>query len=256
MVDTANLHSGGGGGPRAALREALATAFQRMRRGLARLAPQRKALLRASEIEQVREQERRHLAQELHDVMSGELTAARLQLATIRSRLAGHSADIEHRLEQLDATLRTALALKRRVLHGLEPDSLGDHGLTASLEAFVREFTSGSALRVTIDLDDVTADRATELAIYRLVQESLTNIVKYAAASEVTVVLRDRVTDIAVSVRDDGRGFDAAQADLRGHGLDGMRQRIRKAGGQLTIDSEPGRGTRIAAHLPKHAIRP
>lgn len=216
------------------------------------IPPTRASTQLAAEVQRAREQEREHLARELHDVLGGELTAARLQVASLKSRLAGQSADIDQRLEQLDATLHTALALKRRILDGLEPVSLHVLGLTASLEAMAREFAESSGVHLATDLDEVTADAATELAIYRLVQESLTNMAKYAAAGEADIVLRDRGGKLEIFVRDNGCGFGPAHGGSPGHGLRGMRHRIESAGGHLTVESEPGKGTRIAATLPKH----
>lgn len=215
------------------------------------IPPTRASTELAAEVQRAREQERAHLARELHDVLGGELTAARLQLACLRSRLAGHSADIDQGLDQLNARIGAAMALKRRIIDGLEPASLRRLGLAPALEAMAREFVGGCGIRLATDLDAVAADPASELAIFRLVQESLTNMVKYAGATEADIVLRDRGCDVAVFVRDNGRGFDAAEAGAQGHGLRGMRQRIEAAGGHLTVESEPGKGTRIAATLPR-----
>lgn len=205
----------------------------------------------ALEVQRAREQEREHLARELHDVLGGELTAARLQVACLKSRLAGHSADIDERLEILNRTLVSALALKRRVIAGLAPASLEDLGLAASVGAMARTFVEGSDIRLTADLHEVDADEATELAIYRLVQESLTNMVKYAAATEADIVLRDHGREVAVFVRDNGCGFDPERVGSHGHGLRGMRHRVESVGGHLTVESAPGKGPRIAATLPK-----
>jgi signal transduction histidine kinase len=208
----------------------------------------------AKELQMARAQERQHLARELHDVLGGELTAARLQLACLKSRLAGHSDDIDQRLEQLNNTLGAALALKRRIIDGLEPTSLPTLGLASSLEAMARKFVDGAGIRLRTDLDDVAADATVTLAIYRLVQESLTNMVKYAGATEAGIELRDRGREVTVRVYDNGSGFDPALATSHSHGLDGMRHRVESTGGRLSVESEPGGGTRITATLPKRAL--
>lgn len=214
----------------------------------------------AAEVQRARLQEREHLARELHDVLNGEIVGARLQLACLRARLGAQPEDVARRLEDLDRRLLAALALKRRILDGLEPEGLRGLGLATSLRAMAREFAEGSGVRVTLDLDETAADGDTQLVIYRLVQEALSNMAKYAGASEAAIVLRDRDRDrdrdcncdcgVSVEVRDDGRGFDPARLSLSGRGLKGMRQRIEAAGGRLAVDSAPGRGTRIAATLP------
>ena len=250
MVHTANFESGAGGRGVPAHQPA-ALVFNRMMRRVHGAARHRLSMVRAGAIQLAREEEREHLARELHDVLGGELTAARLQLACLRSRLAGHSDDVDQRLDQLDATLGAAAALKRRIIDGLEPPSLAGLDLAGALAAMAHEFVDGSGIRLTTDLDAVATDKATSLAIYRLVQESLTNMAKHAAASEVAVVLRDRAHDVTVVVRDNGCGFDAAPDGQRGHGLDGMRHRIESVGGRLSVASAPGQGTRIAAIVPK-----
>ena len=201
--------------------------------------------------ERVREQERQHLAQEVHDTLGGELIAARLQLASLAMRLGEQPAEIAQRLEQLQATLRTLATLKSRVLHGLRPDSLHGMGLTGALQAMAGPLAADAGIRLQMQLDEVHADRSTELVIFRVVQESLTNMVKHAAATEAEILLRDQPCDIYLFVRDNGRGFRLPDRTVSGHGLDGMRGRVESAGGQLSVASEPGKGTQIAVTLPK-----
>ena len=199
------------------------------------------------ELERAREQERQHLAREFHDVLGALLTAARLDVAGLQTVLAGTSDDVNRRLNHLNDTLRAAFTLKRRIIDGLAPVSLHGVGLAASLEAMAREFVESSSIRLSTDLDEVTTDEATQLAIYRLVQESLTNISKYADAHAAEILLHDDGAAITVTVSDDGRGFDAQRPRTRGHGIEGMRYRVEGAGGRLDVESAPGRGTRIRA---------
>lgn len=201
-------------------------------------------------IEQARRQEREHLARELHDVLGSELTAARLQLACLKSHLGGHSGEVDERLGELDKTLRAALALKRRIIDGLEPASLRTLGLTASLRTMLHGF-EGAGVRLRAELDDVDADRAMQLIVYRVVQESLTNCIKHAGAREIRIVLRDCGQRLAVSVQDDGCGFDALGHHSEGHGLHGLRQRVEATGGHLDVEAAPYEGTCVRADLPK-----
>jgi signal transduction histidine kinase len=203
----------------------------------------------AIELERARAQEREHLAREFHDVLGGLLTAARLDVAGLQQLLAGQSVEIDRRLGHLNDTLRAAFALKRRIVDGLAPASLHGVGLVASLEAMAREFVATSGIRLSTRLDEVVADEAMQLAIYRLVQESLTNIAKYANARAADIVLRGDGNGITVEVSDDGQGFDPALPRTQGHGLDGMRHRVESAGGHLAVESSPGGGTRIRAEF-------
>lgn len=204
----------------------------------------------AARLQDAREQERRHLAREFHDVLGGLLTAARLDLASLQLRLAGQSEEVDRRLQHLDHTLRAAFAVKRRIIDGLAPTSLHGVGLAASLEAMVREFVEASGIHVSTTLEKVAPDEETRLAIYRLVQEALTNIAKYAGAASAEILLRKRGGGIMVTVSDRGPGFDAGKQLPHSHGLEGMRHRVESAGGQLTVESAPGVGTRIRATFP------
>lgn len=216
------------------------------------LPPRTDALPPATQVQRARAEEREHLAQELHDVLGGELTAARLQLAALAARLADQPPDVAQRLEQLNATLGALAALKRRIVAGLHPPALHSVGLAGALQAMARRVAVDAQIRLSIDVDDVRASQSTELAIFRLVQEALTNMVKHAGATEADILLRDRGREVCVFVRDNGRGFTVPAGAAGGHGLDGMRRRVEAAGGKLSVESEPGRGTRIAATLPKH----
>jgi signal transduction histidine kinase len=100
-------------------------------------------------------------------------------------------------------------------------------------------------------LETVELDETAQLTIYRLVQESLTNIGKYAGAKEVSIALKDYANHVSVEVVDDGKGFDVTNVSPQSHGLSGMRHRVETAGGRLSIDSGNGRGTRVSATLPK-----
>jgi signal transduction histidine kinase len=203
----------------------------------------------ATHLQNVREEERGHLARELHDELGALLTAAKLDVARLKSKLGG-SPEMAERLQHLTETLNSGIALKRRIIEDLRPSSLANLGLTASLEILAREFSEHSGVDVAPSLEPVELDESAQLTIYRLVQESLTNVGKYAEAKHVQVQLRRYGHHVEVEIRDDGRGFDAATVRTGTHGLAGMRHRVEAAGGRLTVQSRPGAGTRITAALP------
>jgi signal transduction histidine kinase len=206
----------------------------------------------ATHLQNVREEERGHLARELHDELGALLTAAKLDVARLKSRLGVQPApEITQRLQHLTEALNSGIALKRRIIEDLRPSSLSNLGLTASLEILAREFSERSGVEITTGLEPVELDEATQLTVYRLVQESLTNVGKYAEAGQVEISVRNYGGHVEVDIRDDGKGFDVAQIRASTHGLAGMRHRVEAAGGRLTVTSAPGRGTRIAAVLPK-----
>lgn len=207
----------------------------------------------ATHLQQVREQERGHLARELHDELGALLTAAKLDVARLKSRLGGHAPEINERLQHLTETLNSGIALKRRIIEDLRPSSLSNLGLTASLEILAREFSERSGVEVTTSLEPVELDESSQLTVYRLVQESLTNVAKYAEARQAEITLRSYGGHIEIDVKDDGKGFDVKQVRPSTHGLAGMRHRVEAAGGRLSVASAQGAGTRVAAVLPKSA---
>ncbi|MGB3069981.1 MAG: CHASE3 domain-containing protein [Ottowia sp.] len=209
----------------------------------------------ATHLQQAVEDERAHLARELHDELGALLTAAKLDVARLKSRLPPDATDLAERLKHLTETLNQGIALKRRIIEDLRPSSLSNLGLVASLEILCREFADRSGLHVQTALEPVELDSAAELTIYRMVQEALTNIGKYAEAKNIRVVLKNYVYHAEVSITDDGRGFDPSALPQSSHGLVGMRHRVEAGGGRLDINSGAGRGTRITGTVPRGQAR-
>ena len=205
----------------------------------------------ATHLQNVREDERGHLARELHDELGALLTAAKLDVARMKSRLGKNLPEVSERLEHLISTLNTGIALKRRIVEDLRPSSLSHLGLVASLEILAREFEDQSGLKITTELETVEIGGAAQLTVYRLVQESLTNIGKYAEASQVEITLQSLEGFVSIDVKDNGKGFSPDNLGVGTHGLAGMRHRVEATGGRLTVTSAPGAGSRIAAVLPK-----
>jgi signal transduction histidine kinase len=205
----------------------------------------------ATHLQNVREEERGHLARELHDELGALLTAAKLDVARLKSRLGPQpSPEILQRLQHLTEALNSGIALKRRIIEDLRPSSLSNLGLNASLEILAREFSERSGVEVTTSLETVQLDEARQLTVYRLVQESLTNVGKYAEAKQIEISMRNYAGHVEVDIRDNGKGFDPSRVKPSTHGLAGMRHRVEAAGGKLAVASTPGRGTRISAVMP------
>ena len=204
----------------------------------------------ATHLQNVREDERGHLARELHDELGALLTAAKLDVARIKSRLGGNYPEATERLEHLTSTLNSGIALKRRIVEDLHPSSLSHLGLVASLEILAREFQERSGLVISTNLEHVELDSSSQLTIYRLVQESLTNISKYANAKKVCVKLESTDGYAIVEVVDDGKGFNTSEVGAGSYGLTGMRHRVEAISGKLTVSSAEGRGAHIMAVVP------
>jgi signal transduction histidine kinase len=204
----------------------------------------------AAHLQTAREDERARLARELHDELGALLTAAKLDAARIRPKLAALGPEALERLGHLTETLNSGIALKRRIIEDLRPSSLSNLGLLPALEILAREFSERVDLPVHSELEAVALSPRAELTVYRLVQEGLTNIAKYAQAGAVWISLRAEDGQACVEVRDDGRGFDARLQPSSSHGLLGMRYRVASEGGSFRVETAPGQGTRLLARLP------
>lgn len=228
-------------------------ALQAERDGLERAVATRTRELTelASHLQTAREDERARLARDLHDELGALLTAAKLDVARIRPRLQALDAELAPRLAHLVETLNSGIALKRRIIEDLRPSTLSHLGLAAALEIHGREFAERSGIAVDTEIAAPPLTPAVELTAFRVVQESLTNIAKHAAAQHVRLRLAPAEAGMALlSIEDDGHGFDPAAVASGRHGLLGMRYRVAAEGGRLEIVSAPGQGTRVRAWLP------
>jgi len=203
------------------------------------------------------EEERRRLARELHDD-----TAQQLASALLRLRVAQATDDEERRSEILDELreeiLRTAESV-RRIARGLRPPALEDVGVVAAVRGHVRGLRETTEIEVALEEEEAGAaleaglGEAEKLALYRVVQEALSNAVRHSDAERIVVRLGIDREQIRVEVVDDGRGFDrrAVEGDEgRGLGLIGMRERAALVGGTFEVETEPGSGTRIRVEIP------
>ena len=199
----------------------------------------------------VQENERAMLARELHDEMGALFTAAKLDLSRIRSRLGGVTDEAVHkRLAHLNEALNAGISLKRRIIEDLMPSTLNNLGLHATLEIQGREFEERTGIETVTVIEEVQTNRETSLAIYRLLQESLNNITKYAQATQVNIVLHQRGKVIELRIQDNGVGFDVEEAMHKSHGLTGMLHRVEALSGSLRIFSAHGKGASIHVTLP------
>ncbi|HVQ04144.1 MAG TPA: CHASE3 domain-containing protein [Burkholderiaceae bacterium] len=210
----------------------------------------------ARHLQTVREDERSRLARELHDELGGLLTAAKLDVARVKSRLKGAAPEIGERIGHLVQSLDAGIALKRRIIEDLRPSTLSNLGLNAALEVLCAEFSRRTDVKVQAELGDVSLPEDAQLTAYRVVQEALTNVAKYAKAHHVTVRLQGDGEVARLSVSDDGAGFDTRGVPMRARGLAGMRFRVASHGGRLDLTSQPGQGTTIEVQLPQSASVP
>jgi signal transduction histidine kinase len=205
-------------------------------------------------LQTAREDERNRLARNLHDELGALLTSAKLDAARIKPRLIGTPPEALERLDHLVSTLNSSIALGRRIIEDLRPSTLSNLGLVPTLEILAREYGERSGVKVHCALAPVQLEATSELVIYRLVQEAITNITKYAGASHVWLSLAAHGGHVDVSVRDDGVGFNPSTKPPSAYGLMGMRFRVESEGGTLTLVSAPGQGTLIQVRLPESTL--
>ena len=209
-------------------------------------------------LETTRENERTHIARELHDELGQELTALRLALKYARLRYE-RDINIYGNLVELENLLARTTATTRNILVDLRPRVLDDLGLAAAMDWLVTRTRQRTGIECRLEmlteptqLSDVVATAA-----FRILQEALTNVTRHAQAKKAQVTLRSHDEAIEIIVQDDGVGFDGSKRDrlTGGLGLVGMRERARAVGGEMELESAPGSGTRVHVTLPKHAQR-
>jgi len=203
----------------------------------------------------VQEEERRSIARELHDEVGQLLGATKVEL-TLALRHIGSANGPHHALETAQQLVDGALHTVRDLSRLLHPSVLDDLGLIAALEPHVQAFQRRHGIRTELVHEDMESRLAPEieLAAYRIVQEALTNVARHSGASQCRVSLHRRTQRIAITVEDQGRGFevqaDASTRAVRGLGLISIRERATLMGGTVAIESAPGTGTRLSVELP------
>src|SRR6266511_5719607 len=207
----------------------------------------------ASGMNSVREQEKSRIARELHDELGQALTALKLDVAWLSERLPAGDAAIPEKLKAMQAMIDGTVAATRRISSDLRPLILDDLGLVPAAEWLVQEFT----LRTGIPCDLHVGSPELELkdphatAIFRILQESLTNVARHAKAQRVEVALGRSDGTVTLNVRDNGRGFNLDDPRRpNAFGLMGLRERVSLLGGDVRIESQPGQGTVLHVQIP------
>ena len=199
------------------------------------------------------EAERRRTARELHDELGQSLTALKMDLESLRSALPPDRPELGERTLAMHALLDSTIAATRRIAADLRPLMLDDLGLAAALDWLTHNFSKHTGIATDLVVDDSVAQVPEPLAsaLYRITQESLTNVAKYAQATSVEIRLECDGDRVDLTVRDNGRGIDAADKEKRGaFGLLGIRERVTLLGGEVSIKGERGQGSEVRARIP------
>ena len=210
----------------------------------------------AAQTEAMREEERKHIAREVHDELGQVLTALRMELSFLDMRDGSSNPALAANVLDMKGLVDRAIQGVRNVVVNLRPAAL-DMGLVPAVEWLCREFTQRTAVPCVLGghHQGLELDEARAVVVFRIVQESLTNIGRYAVATRVDVKLDRCGNELRVLVRDNGCGFDpAAVSERKSFGLLGMRERAIALGGQLDLSSAPGMGTQIRVSAPIHEI--
>ena len=205
------------------------------------------------------ENERKIVAQEIHDGLGSTLTTIRYALEQKQSALGGESSSATIPLEQIIEMVKNALEESRKISSNLRPSVLDDLGLIPALNSLTREWSKvygGIRLDKQVDVREADIPERLKIVIYRIVQESLNNISKHSRAGNVVIELTRSDDGIDLRIEDDGSGFDVAhvtsiRTSSNGMGLDGMRERTELSRGTFELRSGKEKGTAVRAHWPK-----
>lgn len=212
----------------------------------------------SQEVIKAQEVERQKLAADLHDRLAQDLASLKVGLDTLYGDQPDTEDERKQKVTELSRLLEHTLMAVRDKAYGLHPPSLKEFGLAYTVQQYCEEFAAKNSLKVdffSVGMDDLELDFDTEIAFYRLVQEGLTNIRKHADASQVVVRLSASFSHIMLHIEDNGKGFEvknrlAAALDERRMGIWSMEQRVAFLNGEMKIESDPLRGTKILIKIP------
>ncbi|HCI13788.1 MAG TPA: hypothetical protein DFK12_07465 [Gallionellaceae bacterium] len=201
--------------------------------------------------EQAREEERKHIAREIHDELGQILTGLQMDISVVVHKFGASSPPLHEHLQGTMILAKQALGVARNVASALRPAAL-DCGIVAALEWLVERFglSSGISCELSIGDREIQLDENQALILFRIVQESLTNVVRHAQASSILISLRRDAHDYVLTVCDNGIGFDKSQVKVDSFGLLGVRERVLLLSGKIFINSSPGVGTEIVVCIP------
>jgi PAS domain S-box-containing protein len=209
----------------------------------------------AHHLQIVREEERKRIGREIHDELGQQLTAIKMDVAWVDKKIPEESAVIKNKLKNIIYLLDESNHSIRRILNELRPSILNDYGLLEALEWLNRQFTdkTGTPVEFTTPENLIKISEELTICIFRIYQEALTNITKYASALKVTSTFKIIDDKIEVSIADDGNGFETTSLQFsKSFGIFGMKERVHSFNGNFDLISSPGNGTKISFSLPYH----
>ncbi len=220
-----------------------------------RLKTSHKKLRRVSaNLESVREEERKHVAREVHDELGQTLAALKIDLSWLSKRLPEEQELLHNKTQAMNTLVDEAIQTVKRVISELRPGILDDLGLEAAMEWQAQEFENLTGIKCEFSSgsNEIVLDQDRSTALFRIFQEALTNVARHANATKVKANMEEGRRKIVLKIRDNGNGIEKRQLyNPKAFGLIGMRERARLLGGSLKISSVSGRGTTVTLSIPR-----
>ena len=207
----------------------------------------------SAHLQSVREEERTRMAREIHDELGQGLTALKMDVSWLNRRLLEEDATFKNKLTSMEEVIDRTIETVQKLSGELRPGMLDDLGLAAAIEWQAEEFQkrTGIDCEVSLSSEETALNRDQSTTMFRIFQETLTNVIRHARATKVEVRLREQNGKIVLEVADNGRGITQAEiSDAKSFGLIGMRERVEFIDGEVTIVGSPGQGTKITVTLP------
>ena len=207
----------------------------------------------SAHLQSVREEERTRMAREIHDELGQALTALKMDVSWLNRRHLGEDAAFKNKLASMEEVIDRTIETVQKLSGELRPGILDDLGLAAAIEWQAEEFQKRTAIdcQVSLGPEAITLKREQATTMFRIFQETLTNVIRHARATKVEVRLKEQNGNIVLEVTDNGRGITEAEiGDPQSFGLIGMRERVKYIHGEVTIAGSPGKGTKIRVTLP------
>lgn len=203
------------------------------------------------QILQSQEEERRRIAVNLHDTLGQNLLFIKNQ-SKLAMQLPANESVIRHRLSEISEVTINAIEEVRQITRNLRPYQLDRLGLTHAIRAIIKQVSESSSIVFASHVDEIDGifDKESEIHVYRIIQESINNIIKHSGATEATIVIKKNTAIVSLSVRDNGQGFDVTLSRPVGFGLNNIIERAWILGGESKIDTSPGRGTNLVFEIP------
>lgn len=206
----------------------------------------------SAHLQTIREEERKQISRDIHDQLGQQLTIIKMDIIELSKKLAGAGTEIEERIDNIGYVVDETIKMIRKIAHELRPTLLDHMGLAPAIEWHLKEFEKRSGLYITFTstIKESSLEDKVKINLFRILQESLTNVGRHALAKSIIVQLEQQEDEITLTIQDDGIGFNTKEAIAKEtFGILGMKERVAMIGGTCSIFSLPGNGSTITAKV-------